>query len=234
GSGSSRSRSQGAARDPRARAASASGRAAPPLRRAGARARRRCGGRGSRRGARRRERPHGDRRSGSRRTWGLPSWAAVARACNLLRGPLHLAIRAVHAPYHVGGRRSETREGSAPWRPDLPAARVGAPGGAGASRWKRASEKAAPGRHLRGPPGYAVGLGVAPLGVAEVAARRDPVAHELLQLAQLGEAALLGARPHELVADAHLEDPAAAGDEGELADLGLEGREQLLPDPRPR
>src|SRR5262249_59623111 len=50
--------------------------------------------------------------------------------------------------------------------------------------------------------------------------------------AKRGQAALLGARPPGLVAAAHLEDPAAAGDGGELADLGLEGREQLLRDPR--
>src|SRR5262249_48302039 len=61
--------------------------------------------------------------------------------------------------------------------------------------------------------------------------RGDRVAHELLQLLDVGEPSALTSRPQHLIAGANLEDAALAGDQGDLADLGLEGGEELLGHP---
>src|SRR5262249_2668470 len=68
--------------------------------------------------------------------------------------------------------------------------------------------------------------------VTEALPGGDPIADELLQLARIGEAAALRARPHEVAPGAHLEDPPAPRDEDQLRDLLLERGEELLGDPR--
>src|SRR5262249_37780096 len=69
------------------------------------------------------------------------------------------------------------------------------------------------------------------LGVAQVAARGDAVADAALELGQVGEAALLLARPDRLALGADLEHAAVAGHERDLAELGRERRQELLRHP---
>ena len=70
------------------------------------------------------------------------------------------------------------------------------------------------------------------IDVPEIAPRRDAVAHQALQLRGLREAARVLARPDQRVADADLEDAARAGHQRHAREIGLEGAEQLLREPR--
>src|SRR5262245_55325882 len=61
------------------------------------------------------------------------------------------------------------------------------------------------------------------VGVPERAFRRDPVADALLELLELGEPALGGARPDGLTVQGDLEDSLVAGAQGDFGELPLEG-----------
>src|SRR6266545_2765121 len=67
-----------------------------------------------------------------------------------------------------------------------------------------------------------------PVGMAEVALRRNLVAHQLLQLFDIWEAPLLGARPDRRRVDVHRENAAGAWHQRHLAKLGLKSRQKLL------
>lgn len=69
------------------------------------------------------------------------------------------------------------------------------------------------------------------VAVAEIALRVDAVAHELLELLGLGEASCVLAREDEFAVEAHFEDAAGAGLEGDFAEVLAEGLEQLLGEP---
>src|SRR5262245_55102615 len=74
-------------------------------------------------------------------------------------------------------------------------------------------------------------LAVLAVDMPEIALGRHAVADALFQLCDLGESALIFARPYHVAADTHDEHAAGAGDERHAADLLLEGREQLLRHP---
>jgi hypothetical protein len=68
--------------------------------------------------------------------------------------------------------------------------------------------------------------------MAEIPARREPVADTLLQRFDIGEAAVAFAFPDDLAVDVDLKRAAGRGPERHLADLLAEGREKLLRHPR--
>ncbi len=75
-------------------------------------------------------------------------------------------------------------------------------------------------------------LAAGPIDVSEIAPRRHAIAHQPLQLRRFRKAPGVLARPHEFVADAHLEDAAAARRERHAGEFRLEGGEQFLRQPR--
>src|SRR5690606_36076004 len=67
--------------------------------------------------------------------------------------------------------------------------------------------------------------------MAEVPPRRNAIAHDLLQLRDLGEAAVLAARPDAFAVHVDLEHARAGRAQLQSADFRLERREQLLRHP---
>ena len=61
--------------------------------------------------------------------------------------------------------------------------------------------------------------------------RGDVVADELLELLDVGEAAVGGARPDGFGVEADFENASRAGPQGDFAQLGFKGGEQLLRHP---
>src|SRR5690606_14701238 len=72
---------------------------------------------------------------------------------------------------------------------------------------------------------------VRPVGMAEVAARLDDVAHPLLQFLGAGKAAVALALPDKRLADADLEIAAGSGDQRDLSERIGKGRQKLLRHP---
>ncbi len=70
-----------------------------------------------------------------------------------------------------------------------------------------------------------------PVDVPEVAVGVDAVAHQLLQLLDVREAAVALALPDQLAVEPDLEDAAGAGTERHVAELEAEGREHFLRHP---
>ncbi len=74
-------------------------------------------------------------------------------------------------------------------------------------------------------------LRVAPVRMTEILPWGDPVADELLEFLQLGEASALLAGPDQVAVSSNLKEPASSWDKDQLADLVLERSEELLCDP---
>lgn len=67
--------------------------------------------------------------------------------------------------------------------------------------------------------------------MAEVPAGGDAVADALLELLELGKAAFRLPRPDRLAAEAHFEDPAGSGNQGDAGEFLIESGQQFLRHP---